>query len=221
MLNKSTQTRRTHRKVGRRLIAAGLILTVAAAIADIRVRPMIHKAGGYQSHIAAVRIIDSVVYDEVGEYSYDELIILSRDESGNVVSIESNMVNINRLKARVTHQINERLSEIEHSDVQIPIGTVSGFNMLYGRGFKIPVKLTPKGYANVNLVSKFTSAGINQTLHQITLTVSAEITAIIPGYTNSVEVETEFIVAQTVIVGYVPESYTHIILGEDFKGIGG
>ena len=143
------------------------------------------------------------------------MVKLSYDESGSINSIESNMLKINRLKARVTQLINEEITAIEANDLRIPLGTVSGVNLLYGRGPSIPVKLSPKGYAAVNLTSRFSSAGINQTLHQITLTVSADISAIIPGYTTSVNVTTEFVVAQTVIVGHVPESYTHIILGED------
>ncbi|MCL1789663.1 MAG: sporulation protein YunB, partial [Oscillospiraceae bacterium] len=125
----------------------------------------------------------------------------------------------NKIKSRVSQSINEGMNTIEQSEIKIPLGTVSGINMLYGRGPAFPVRLTPRGYASVNLISKFTSAGINQTLHQITLTVSTDISAIIPGYTTSVNVETEFIIAQTIIVGTVPESYTHIILGEDFHGI--
>jgi len=200
-----------------RLIAVGLILIAAVALIDIRVRPIIQKAGGYQCQVVAARIINEVIQDELdgNNYHYSELVELSRDEAGNIISIESNMVNINRLKARSTQLINDEISAIENSDLLIPIGTVSGVNLLYGRGPSIPARLSPRGYAAVNLTSKFTAAGINQTLHQITLTVSADISAIIPGYTTSVNVTTEFVVAQTVIVGHVPESYTHIILGED------
>jgi sporulation protein YunB len=202
------------KKHGIRLIAVGLIIIALVVMTDMRVRPMIQKAGAYQCRVIATRIIDHVVYGEVEGYNYSSLVLLSYDDGGSIISIESNMVNINRLKSRVTQLINQRISTIEDTELGIPLGTISGINLLYGRGPSIPVKLTPRGYSTVNLVSKFTSAGINQTLHQITLTVQAEITAIIPGYTSSVLVETEFIVAQTVIVGYVPESYTHIILGD-------
>jgi sporulation protein YunB len=203
-----------NRKTGVRLIAVGLALIALVIAADRRVRPMIQKAGEYQSQIAAARIITAAVNEEIGEYSYTQLVELSRDENGNISSIESNMASINRLKARTTQLINEQMGAIEKSELQIPLGTVSGINMLYGRGPSIPARLNPRGYAAVSLVSRFTAAGINQTLHQITLIVSADITAIIPGYTTSVNVINEFIVAQTVIVGTVPEHYTHVIIGD-------
>ncbi|MCL1831490.1 MAG: sporulation protein YunB [Oscillospiraceae bacterium] len=202
------------RKIGVRLIAAGVVLIIVLVLIDIRVRPMIQAAGAFHCHVVATRIIDHSVADELERHTYDDLIHLTHDEAGNVIAIESNMASINRLKARVAQLINEDISEIEHSELDVPVGTITGFNMLYGRGPTIPVKLSPRGSAAVNLSSVFTSAGINQTLHQITLTVNADIAAIVPGYTTSVNVQTEFIVAQTVIVGTVPESYTHIILGD-------
>jgi sporulation protein YunB len=204
------------RRLGIRLIIVGMILIIAVVVSDMYIRPIVQKAGTYQSQVIAVRIINQAIDDEVSQYNYSDLVKLSHDEGGNIVSIESNMNSINRLKARVTQLINDEISTIEQSDLSIPLGSISGVNMLYGRGPSVPVRLTPRGYAAVNMISRFTSAGINQTLHQITLTVSVDISAIIPGYTTSVTVDTEFIVAQTVIVGYVPDSYTHIILGEDF-----
>ncbi|MCL1904144.1 MAG: sporulation protein YunB [Oscillospiraceae bacterium] len=211
MLNK---TKQSNRKAGYRLIATGLVLIIFIVLADIRLRPIIQKAGEYQSRVVALRIINQAVQDELQaqEYNYTDLVELSRDAAGNIISIESNMAGINRLKARVSQTINEGMGSIGQSELKIPIGTVSGINVLYGRGPAIPVKLSPRGFASVNLVSKFTQAGINQTLHQITLNVSSDISAIIPGYTASVNVETEFIITQTVIVGTVPESYAHIIL---------
>jgi sporulation protein YunB len=214
MLNRTRLINKRKRAAGLRLIAIGVILLLIITIIDMRVRPMIQKAGAYQCSVIAARIIERVVYEEITGYNYGSLVVLSYDDSGNIISIESNMASINRLKSRITQQINEQIGVIEDRELGIPIGTISGVNLLYGRGLAIPVRLSPSGFASVNLVSRFTSAGINQTLHQITLTVNAEISAIIPGYTTSVNVVTEFIVAQTVIVGYVPESYTHIIIGE-------
>jgi sporulation protein YunB len=175
---------------------------------------MIQKAGEFHCRVTATRIINTAITGELDDLTYAELIHLRRDEAGNVLSVESNMLNINRFKARVTELINAEITAIEGSELKLPIGTISGVNLLYGRGAGIPVRLSPRGSAGVNMTSEFTSAGINQTLHKVILTVSVDISAIVPGYTHSVRVETEFIVAQTVIVGTVPESYTHIIVGD-------
>jgi sporulation protein YunB len=210
------------RVIGIRLIAVGLIMLTILLLADLRIRPMLQKAGEFHCRVLAARIVNNVVLNELAELAspdasvapvYSAFMRFTYDDSGNILSIESDMANINRFKARITELINDDISTIGQSNVDIPLGTVSGFNILYGRGPAIPVRLTPRGAANVNLISDFAPAGINQTLHRITLTVTVEISAIVPGYTNHVAVETEFLVAQTVIVGRVPDSYANIVLG--------
>jgi len=200
------------RGIGMKVAAIGLVLLGLLMLTDMRLRPIIQKAGAYRCQVAVSRIIDDAVSDGITLYEYSDLIRIVRDGEGGIASIESDMANINLLKAKATQLINDGLLTIAESEVYIPLGTVLGIDALYGRGPAIPVKLSPMGFANVNLVSDFSSAGINQTLHRIILTVSAEVSAVIPGYTTSVPVQTEFIIAETVIVGKIPESYTHIIV---------
>ena len=54
-----------------------------------------------------------------------------------------------------------------------------------------------------------TDAGINQTKHQIVLHVEVVVSILMPGYTTSTTVESSLAVAETVIVGSVPETYTY------------
>jgi sporulation protein YunB len=122
---------------------------------------------------------------------------------------------INQLKSRAALVINEEIKQIEHHDLNISFGTALGIHMFYGRGPSIPIKLMPKGYADTQILSSFTSAGINQTLHRIILTVATDISAIIPGYTSSVTVQTTFMVAETVIVGNVPEAFTNVLTAQE------
>jgi hypothetical protein len=53
--------------------------------------------------------------------------------------------------------------------------------------------------------SEFLSAGINQTIHKINLKVSVGIRAVIPGFSDETSVSADYCVAQTVIVGDVPQ----------------
>ena len=83
-------------------------------------------------------------------------------------------------------------------------------NLLYGRGSKLTFKIEPVGYVDTRLVSKFSSAGVNQTLHQIVLEVEGNVSAVIPGFNTSIKVKPTYIIAETIIVGNIPESYTYI-----------
>ncbi len=169
----------------------------------------------------ATRIINDAVYNELAneDFGYSELVTVVYNDNGAITSIESNMVNINRLKAKITKSVNDELEYLDSQDLSISLGTISGFSSFYNQGPLIPVTVRPEGYAETSLISAFESAGINQTLHRILVEINVDISAIIPGYTASAIVETQFIVAETVIVGSVPDSYTHVITGsEDLIG---
>lgn len=210
------------RRIGIKLLAVLLIIAGISVLVDMRVRPIIEKTAAYQSKVLATRIINDTVYSELenGDYGYDELVSVTYNSDNTVSTIESNMVSINRIKARITKSINDELAKIDQHDLSLALGTVSGFTSLYNQGPLIPVRVQPEGYVETALISDFQSAGINQTLHRILLTVNVDISAIIPGYTASATVETTFVIAETVIVGDVPGAYTHVISGSnDLLGI--
>ena len=54
------------------------------------------------------------------------------------------------------------------------------------------------------------TAGINQTKHQINLEVMVDIDILIPWATESARVTTEVLIADTIIVGQVPETYFNL-----------
>ncbi|MCM1054069.1 MAG: sporulation protein YunB [Bacteroides sp.] len=209
------------RRSGLKLIAAALTIIAAVLLIDLRVRPIIEKTTIYQSTILATRIINDAVYRQLEneETGYEELVTVTYNDSNSISSIESNMVNINRLKAKITKSVNDELADLDAQDLSISLGTISGFSAFYNQGPMIPVTLRPEGYVETALISAFESAGINQTLHRILVEINVDISAIIPGYTSSATVKTQFVIAETVIVGSVPEGYTHVISGsEDLMG---
>lgn len=207
---------RTRRGVGKALIFLGLLIVVTAFLVDMRVRPVIQAVSSYQSKIVATRVLNEAVNEELlaGGYVYSDLVRLTTDKSGEVRAIESDMATINRLKTGATDRVNAALGALEMTDIPIALGTLSGMQMLYGRGPLVHVRVSPKGYIGAQLLSEFTEAGINQTLHRIILEMTVNVAAIIPGYTTSVEVTTNYTVAETVIVGVVPDGYTYVITGD-------
>ena len=209
--------RRKKHKIGIKLIGLALFLAGILLLADIRVRPIIEKTAAYQSKLLATRIINDAVYSELEDESvvYGDLVTIIYNSDNSISSIQSNMVNINRIKASITKSVNDKLSCLDEHDLSISLGTVSGFEMFYNQGPLIPIKVQPEGYVEATLISSFESTGINQTLHRIIVEIKTEISAIIPGYTSSATVETQFVMAETVIVGNVPGTYTHVISGSE------
>lgn len=201
------------RGVGKVLLLIGVLLIGLIFFIDWRVRPIITAVSSYQSKIIATKIINEAVNGELnaGQYTYSELVKLTYNPAGQVLAIESNMLGINKLKSAITEKINVALDGLSMRNLSISLGTMTGIQMLYGRGPKIDVKVSPGGYVDAKLISKFSEAGINQTLHQILLDITVNVAAIIPGYTTSVDVISNYTIAETVIVGTVPEGYTHVI----------
>lgn len=209
--------------IGIKLLAVLLIAAGILVLVDMRVRPIIEKTAAYESKVLATRIINDTVYAELedSELMYDDLVTLTYNSDNSVSSVESNMAAINRIKARITKSVNDQLALLDQHDLSLALGTVSGFASFYNQGPLIPVKVKPEGYVETTLISSFTDAGINQTLHQILVEIDVDIAAVIPGYTASAQVKTQFVIAETVIVGNVPGAYTHVISGgsDDIEGI--
>lgn len=205
--------RTVRKKLGTFLIITAVIGGLGFIGLDMRIRPIITKTSSYQARILAEGIINAAIADTIADENllYSDLVHITYGENGGISSIEGDMRMINRLKSRAALLINERIKQIEQHNMGIALGTAVGIHMFYGRGPVIPFRAAPKGYAATNIASSFESAGINQTLHRIIMTVSADISAVVPGYTSSVSVTTDFVVAETVIVGTVPEAYTNVV----------
>ena len=157
------------------------------------------------------RLVTASVEDALqsGEFRYDQLITFSKDDAGRVSALQSNMAEFNRLQALIVQDVLYRLSEVSTSELRIPVGTLSGSALLAGRGPAITVRMQTVGSANARFVNEFSDAGINQTTHKIILNVDVSVSVLLPGFRTSTKVSNSFAVAETIIVGNVPESYVY------------
>lgn len=188
------------------------IIILLFILIDCRMRPLVNKMAVYQGKTIATKIVSTAVYDALNadNFTYETLVKVSKNNDGSVASIESNMAEINRLQAKITYNINTQFKDISKERIELSTGTLTGVNMLYGRGPTLSFKIQPVGFVDSKLVSKFTSAGVNQTLHQIILEVNGNASAVIPGFPAEIDVNVNYLIAETIIVGNIPESYTYI-----------
>lgn len=63
------------------------------------------------------------------------------------------------------------------------------------------------GMVDVNFGTEFEHAGINQTRHRVYLIVNTEAKVIVPFNSSNMHVTTYLPVAETIIVGKIPENY--------------
>lgn len=204
--------RRQFRPINRMLIYLIVFFTILCMIfvsIDYKIRPLIKTMSSYQAKVFATKAINDAIAIELEnqQISYEDMVYITRNKEDNITSIQTDMIAINGLKSKLTNAILEYLYDIEHQIIEIPIGTLVGGQIFSGRGPEIKFKVSPSGFVQTEIHNNFASAGINQTLHQIMLSINIRVTAIIPGYTVSTDVSTNFCIAETVIVGLVPDTY--------------
>lgn len=200
-------------KLGLKLIAIALILIGAFMVTEASFRPMIETINAYECHKVVSSVINDAVLSELDRIGadYPSLVTLSTNSDGDVTSVQSNVININRLKANIADRVEREIARLSAVDIRIPIGTLLGLQLLHGKGFNVGMSVVPLGYASTTIISEFTDAGINQTLHRIIIEIGVDVDALIPGYETRVPVKTSIVAAETVIVGKVPDAYTHVV----------
>ena len=185
-----------------------LALTVAVVL---HMKPVVVDLATARTSNAVNRIVVAAVNDAVesGRIDYAQLVDFDKDAEGHVTALRSNMAAFNRLQASIADDILQRMAEVSSTDLAIPIGTLTGSPLLAGRGPCLRVRMQSVGTATARFDNQFSSAGINQTRHRIILDVDVHVSILLPGLTTYTKVSNEISVAETVIVGGVPETYTY------------
>lgn len=144
---------------------------------------------------------------ETGNIQYDRIVFFEKDLNGKITALKTNMSEVNRLKTDTLNLINDEIMALDTSDLGIPIGSLLFPEFFAGRGFQIPVHILSIRNSDAGFESYFTEAGINQTLQQITMNVLVDVSILVLGRTESFTVSTQVVVAETIIVGQVPDTF--------------
>lgn len=143
---------------------------------------------------------------ETGTIQYDRIVFFEKDLEGRITALKTNMSEVNRLKTAILNLINDEIMEMDTSAIGIPIGSLILPEILSGRGPAIPVQILSISNSDAGFESFFTEAGINQTLQKLTMDVSVDVTVLVLGKTESFTVTSQVVVAETIIVGQVPDT---------------
>ena len=142
-----------------------------------------------------------------GVIQYDRIVYFEKDLDGRITALKTNMSEVNRLKTDILNIINDEILALDTSDIGVPMGRLILPELLSGKGPAIPVHILAIRNSDATFLSNFVQAGINQTLHQLTMLVSVDVAVLVLGQTDSFTVGSEVVVAETVIVGAVPNTY--------------
>ncbi len=182
----------------------------------------------YSKQIALNRIsseINKAIYEELSEaqITYDTIMKTENDINGRLTAVKADMIAVNILKNKLDIAVSEVCTRDESYEMKIPIGNILGNSFFYGDGFDISIKFRPVGRAVTNMSGNFTETGINQTLYRVSFDVDVDVAIVFPFRYVEIPLQIETVIAETVIVGEVPDSFTHFdlngdITSQDFQG---
>lgn len=156
----------------------------------------------------SVKAVNNAVSELVTNKNiYDNLVNITTDSDGKIKLIQANAIQINMLTKDLIKTSQIKLEKIGVDGINIPIGTFSGITLLNGKGPNVNVKLIPVGDVMCNFQSEFSSAGINQTIHKLYVTIDTQVNIILPLKNNVVKTTTSILICESVIVGEIPEVY--------------
>ena len=190
------------------ILILSLLLMIFLTFADLRLKPDVINAARSRARLFASDVISRSVDAAVAE-SAGNFINVIYGEDG-ISAIETNVTGISRLRADSILNIRGEISDIDRMTLDIPLGNLAGGMLLTGRGFPVRIKLVPIGDVSGEIYSEFSETGINQTLHRIYLRVRVSMNMIVASDTVRLELADDILVAETVIVGRVPDAYTAI-----------
>lgn len=186
-------------------------------VISLRIRPILKEMTAVQAAYISNKAIDEAAAEVLARnnISYDDLISLNLLEDGTVSSMTSDIQEMNKLKTEISKEIQNKILKYHDREVSIPLGTLTGIDVLSGRGPRIRMQIELYGNVTANFESKFEGAGINQTRHQIICNVNVGVSAIIPGCSSYTNVKSNFAVSETVLLGKVPDSFTNVDTSEE------
>ena len=199
-----------HRRLSGKKRALLLVLFLLAALLALAIVAMTHLKPVLTS-LATARVSNTVNGIVTAAVSFE------KDNEGKITAVKSNMAEFNRLQSAIIDEVLEKLSEVTTKELSVPVGTLLGSPFLAGRGPLIRVRMQSVGSSSAHFENAFTSAGINQTKHQIYLVVDVYVSILLPGFSTTTKFSNTYSVAETVIVGSVPDNYTYFSNGEDME----
>ncbi len=185
------------------------LLSCTVLIYNLQIIPALVPLAKAQTTTEVTRHLQSAIRSAAGAASTN-FVHLSRNRDGGVVSLETNSAAIADVSAKIVQEVIGTLCEEKQISVDLPLGNLSGGALLTGRGPKIKVPITVSPQISCEIENEFYESGINQTLHRIVAEIEVETFALLPFAVQKIPVETEYCLAETVIVGKVPDAYTKI-----------
>ena len=198
----------------RRLTLCALLLCLVLMLLERNLTRVVLTLASAKAEVLAVQALNQAAEALIADgISYDSLVHVTLGEDGSVRLLQANTTGMNSLASRASLTAQAKLEALQDQTVSVPLGSALGVTLLAGTGPRIQVHMLPVGAVVTAYETEFTSAGINQTRHRVLLTMRAQVRLVLPTGASGVEAVTQVAVAESIIVGQVPDSFVNV--GDD------
>lgn len=178
-------------------------------IINKNIRPTILEMCEIQAKKIATQAINDAVKSKITEeINYKDLLFVKQDNEGKITLVQANTALMNNIASDIALEVQEKIRTIPGGTIKIPIGNALNSQLISGP--KIKLKLEPYGSVIANFGTEFLESGINQTIHRVHLVIITDVKIVFPLVSDTVTVKANVPIAETIIVGDVPESYMNM-----------
>ena len=189
-------------------LVAAAVMCAAVRLTECALRPVLAAAARYQVRSQVTAAVEQWAARDLQErgVDYSDFVTITRNEAGEITALSADMARLNLLRAELSAHLLERLEDSQ-LELTVPVGSLLPLEPTWARGPELHLRALALGTASAEFESEFTSAGINQTRHRLWLELSVPVTVLLPGGGEELTVDSRLCVAETVIVGQVPQTW--------------
>lgn len=185
---------------------------------ESNLRPTIISLAETRAKVLATEAINNAINTHIAKESrYEHLIFIQKDYQGNIVMAEVNNMELARIQALTTMNIQTALKNLQEEKIKIPLGQALGSDILANFGPRVPVTLVPIGSVSAELKQTFESSGINIVSHQVGLDITASVQMVIPFFSSEIKVSTLTPIVSATYFGKVPETVINLPMPYNFE----
>lgn len=130
------------------------------------------------------------------------------DADGTITAVSIDTEHVGQVSSLVLeHMMDGDDGQVE---LDIPLETLFGVNFLPGLKLPLPVRILVLTTSDVSYHNELMSAAINQSKYQLYLNVKMDLDILVPWEHHTETVGTNVLLAETVIVGKVPQTYVEV-----------
>ena len=201
------------------LVLLIVLLSLSVALLSVNMLPAMTALAIARIRSVAARAMNDAILESMGDETNYARLIQVHESSERVYMLQANTHKMNILAADCAEAAQERIAQMGDQGISIPIGTITGISFLAGKGPSLKVTFSPAGSVQSEFNSEFVSSGINQTLYRVNLLLTASVRLVMPGVSETISVRAEAAIAESIIVGDVPEVYTNVASEEDMLNL--